>query len=210
MALCQRRHDRYRRPVTPRRRLALIALPILGLAACGGATKAATPAATVAPVTAAPTTAPPVVTTVAPTTVAPTTTVPPTTVAPTTTTTIDPMETARLAYAGLTSGTNPVIDELYKTYKASRHTLADVQTLCAVLAPVEESFANSIRDGNWPSSVQAEADALAKADAALTFNLYRCANATTLANAVAAWNTPDNVADAASAMRLALGMPINR
>jgi hypothetical protein len=65
MALSHWGHDEYRRQVIPRRTLALIALPLLGLAACGGAAaKAVEPATTAAPV----------VTTAAPTTVAPSTT----------------------------------------------------------------------------------------------------------------------------------------
>jgi hypothetical protein len=128
---------------------------------------------------------------------------------PTTTTTIDPIETARLAYAGLTSGVNTVIYESYETY-GNPPSRKNVQALCAVLAPAVETFANSIRDGDWPESVQDEADALAKVEAAEAGVYYQCANATTTDNALAAWNADSNTGAEASAMRLALGMPIDR
>jgi hypothetical protein len=181
----------------------LIAAIALVLAACGASKAATAPPATQAPtITQAP------ATTEAPTTLPPTTEAPTTTVPPTTTT-VDPMETARTAYAGLTSS-NFTLNDIYKKYNPL--SAKNIRAYCAEIAPIEEQFANSVRDGSWPASVQDAANTLAKTSAAVAGQEYACANAATPTEAVAAFNAIPGAPnqDAASAMRLALGMTLDR
>lgn len=191
-------------------KLAVLAIgATLALAACSGGSQSAEPTTTQAPTT----TAAPITTTVVPPTTMPPTTMPPTTEAPTTPTTIDPMETARLAYAGLTGELNPALAAANEKYGTP--TTKTVRAECAELAPIVERFANAIRDGDWPQSVKDEADTLSKSEAADTGHLYACANAATGSAAIPDWNAYiDNATGpgsaAASAMRLALGLPIDR
>jgi hypothetical protein len=179
-----------------------IILALVGLAACGGGSKPAAAPTTPAPVTAAPTTA------------APTTTEPPTTVPPTTTTApppADPMETGRTIYAGITASYNPALSAIQAKY-SNPPKASQVKAECAELAPLNEDFAKQVQSWTWPASVQPAATALANQAAAVAGYFYQCANATTTADATAGWNAANaaDTSDKASAMRLALGMPIER
>jgi hypothetical protein len=80
------------------------------------------------------------------------------------------------------------------------------------MAPVNEKFANDIKAATWPPDAQDEADALSAAAAGDAGVLYSCAKATTDSGAQAtlAGHNFQTAADAASAMRLALGLPIDR
>ncbi len=80
---------------------------------------------------------------------------------------------------------------------------------CQLMAPAEEAFASAVAAGPWPESAQDEAAALAQASAAAAGQAYACAAAST-GSAALAHLTGTSVDDAASAMRLALGLPINR
>jgi hypothetical protein len=152
-----------------------------------------------------------VATTAAPTTTLPqTTTTPPTTEPPTTTTTVDPMAVAPLQYTALAYENNTALAAINAKY-ANTLSERNLRATCAETAPVVEAFANGVASTAWPEPVQDEAAALAKDAAAGAGDLYDCANARTAADAIPAWNRyADRGGDAASAMRLALGLPIER
>ena len=192
----------------------LFALAVLVLAGCGGsaATKAADSAAapTIAP-GAGPTIGAPADTSATPaTTMAPPSiTAPPTTPAPTTTT-LAPMDKAKVAYFVLVADLNPKLDMIYKRYP--NPTAKNIRALCAEVAPLQDGFARGVQAYPWPASIKPKADALAVAVAGDVGVYYQCAKAPTGGEAVDDWNAHDfNVSsNAVSAMRLALGLPIDR
>jgi hypothetical protein len=181
------------------KRTTAMCMALLIAAACSNksSTVATQTAATVAATTAvvAPTTAAPTTTEATTTTLAPTTTV-----APTTTTTIDPMELARTNYFVIASESNAVSTGLGPA--------AQSRSYCQTLAPVVEKFAKDLRATKWPADVQKEIDALVAVSAAEAGDLYSCANAKS--DYDAGLVPIRGVSAEASAVRLALGLPINR
>jgi hypothetical protein len=121
------------------------------------------------------------------------------------------METSRTIYAGLTSALNPALNAIYAKY-GNPPSAKNLKASCGELAPLYEDFAKGVQSWTWPASVQNDADALAKKSATVAGDFYECANATTNSAANAGWTAAvvAAIGDEASAMRLALGMPIER
>lgn len=187
------------------RRIWVGVLVLLGGACSGGSGDE--DAAVATSTTVVPSTAP------AATTAAPTTTIPPTTTTVAeTTTTLDPMEAARLEYFGASSDFNTRTAEIWSRYEdGGGVSEGEAQAYCAEMAPIEEQWAQQIAGYAWPETVRDEADALAKAAAGMAGTFYDCADETgRAAYEVLAAMPLDASSAEASAIRLALGLPIGR
>jgi hypothetical protein len=119
------------------------------------------------------------------------------------------MTLAQQAYFYISGTYNTALGDLTKKY-GDPVSPKNLKALCADIAPVSEQFANEINKYAWPASVKDAAANLAKAEAANAGHYYECANAKTTSDALAAWNLATAGSAEASAMRLALGLPIER
>lgn len=158
-------------------------------------------------------------TTGAPSTVAETTTSTTSTTSTTTsttlapTTTLDPMELARQQYYVISGESNNAKTFVENAYPNLGYRQAPAY--CAAMAPIDEKFANDLKAAVWPEEVQDEIDALAAVDAEIAGIYYQCAGAPGTqsaqeANFAALEDAGNRAGGAASALRLALGLPIDR
>lgn len=203
------------------RRAVMCVVALVALASCGSGGKSTGASTTVAATSSVATTS--VATTLAPSateaptssassststsTTSSTTSTTTTTVAPTTT--VDPVADGQTRYFAISSTYNAVWEEAHAQF-GDNISASEARPYCALLAPAEEDFARAIQAGPWPEDAQDEAATLAQASAAEAGNLYVCANAASGTAALTAMGNGSAASDASSAMRLALGLPIER
>lgn len=191
----------YRRTATI---MMMLAIPAV-LVSCSDNGGTSAPSSTTPPTAVA-------VATAAPTTVLATTTtaVPTTTTEAVTTTTLSELEAAKLAYFNFTSEINAVVEEA----NAIGTAWSSAPAICALLAPAVEKFAQQVLEYDaWPTAAQDEIDALVVANAAVAGYYYDCAQAPGTQSAqepIWALLTSSDGQAAASAVRLVLGLPIDR
>lgn len=216
------------------KRWGLVGIGALALGACGSSTKAAAPtdapttvttsttgaivttttvAVTVAsPTIAATTTAAPATTTT--TTSAPVTTT--TTVAPTDPpTTVDPMKAAADFYLFTATAANNQYDNIAKRYPGTTIAWKNWPAYCAELAAVDDTFAKGLAGYSWPANVEATLKAQEAVEAELAGIEYTCSHTKGTFGAMspvlaASRAASDRESAAASATRLALGLPLDR
>lgn len=142
-----------------------------------------------------------------------TTTIPMTTEAPTTT--FDPLTAGQLAYFGISSELNARLFALYDEVGETIE-LSEVKHYCQVEAEVSEEWTKRLKEATWPSEAQAAIDEMIASNAASAGLSYACANARTnreamdILNSQALIDADVRVNAAASAVRVALNLPIQR
>jgi hypothetical protein len=189
-----------------------------GLSACSGGTGAESPTPPTTPAVEAPTSGP---ATASPST-APTSTLPPppttqatTTLPPPTTTTIATPTPAQ-AYLLIVGPNNQVQNDLWAKYagspRGSINTVAKYAAWCAESAPLDEALAAQLKAVAWPADVIDEMTRLLNALAVEAGAKYACAKATNWDGVAAAYpeSIPDETSAAASLVRAALGLPLDR
>jgi hypothetical protein len=146
-----------------------------------------------------------------------------TTTLPVTTTTLSEAEVAeaelkaaQAAYFTFSSEINGVIVTVWEPWPEGA-PWAELPGICAVLAPAVERFATQLAGYDWPADAQDEVDAQVAVKAKEAGLYYSCASSPgTQAGQSVTWaalEDPAAVAEssaAASATRLALGLPIDR
>lgn len=194
--------------LTARTRFGLTLTALAVATGCSGG-EDATEAETTAPVMVAAATS----TTLAPA-LTPTSAV--TTTLPATTTTVDEMIAAQGAYFVFASEINGATTSAWAPYPDGV-PWSEAPALCAVLAPATERFANLLAGYDWPDSAQDEIDAQVAGIARDAGLYYDCAGAPGTADGQSfTWQLLEDPAavaarsSAASATRVALGLPIDR
>jgi len=138
--------------------------------------------------------------------------VPTTTVAPTTT--LDASTLAQQQYFYISSAYNQARTDVGNSF-ASPLPWSDYPAFCAQMAAIEEQFAHDVAAYDWPAEADDEANALAATSAAVAGNLYECSHREGTRAAqqplLDAYDAAaQSASDAASAMRVAIGLPIDR
>jgi hypothetical protein len=91
------------------------------------------------------------------------------------TTTIEPMEAARVAYGALVLATKPLFAEVSAFYDANGIVpWADIPRMCLADLDAARVFADGLRNIIWPPAIADEADAAAKAYARDASTAERC------------------------------------
>lgn len=143
------------------------------------------------------------------TTAAPTTTaVPTTTAAPTT---AAPSFTPQESYFLIASTFNAKREESRQFLDSNGYLIPSrAFEYCTLMAPAYETFASEFSKVQWPAAAQDEAASQAASSAADAGVLYRCAGASNIDEAYTIFADHDwtTTASNASAMRLALGLPL--
>jgi hypothetical protein len=196
--------------------ISLAAALALLLAACGGSDDTASLATSESSATteAVETTIPE--TTVPETTEAPATTEETTTTEATTTATLDPLTQSQTAYYLITSDTNGRRFEMNERYGAVNGVLwSDMPAFCAEQAVIDEDVIRMLGETAWIPDAQDEIDEMIAASIASLTYTYQCASApgTFEAQSVisdASLEASNRAGEAASAVRFALGLPIDR
>lgn len=156
---------------------------------------------------------------VANTTLPPSTTLPATTTTEAaTTTTLSELEQAQIAYFYASGEINGVTTREWD--KACGSSGPNCNSLswrawrdfCVAVAPAIERFAAAVAAYKWPENAQDEADALVKRQALEAQIMYRCKDADSSSEIRAISKDLDALGEygEASALRLALGLPINQ
>lgn len=151
------------------------------------------------------------------------TTEPPTTTGATTTTTtgaptttVDPLVQSQTAYFVITSDTNGRGAELFESLRdGDGIPWESMPAFCTERAVIDEDFVRMVQETSWIPEVQDEIDELVAANVASLTYTYQCSNAPGTYDAqepidAAGAASIQRVGEAASAVRFALDLPIER
>jgi len=135
----------------------------------------------------------------------------------TTTTTVDPRQAVGARYQQIAGDANAQDEAVADKYFGAGDTLpwSKVPAFCAETAPIDEGFATALQGNSWPLDVQDEINEQVAAHVAVAALERNCAAAAGTSVAQSPYTAKINTANtraitAATATRLALGLPPNR
>jgi hypothetical protein len=134
----------------------------------------------------------------------------------TTTTTLDPLTLSQGAYFLITSDSNGALYDLAEKYQSADGILwSDMPAYCAESIVIDERLIAQLSEAEWIPEAQEAVDELIAANLALLTYWYQCARAPGTFDAQAPIDelvieAGNRTAEAATAVRFALGLPIDR
>ena len=138
-----------------------------------------------------------------------------TTTEPVTTTTLDEATQARAAYFYIASVANSAQDLVTSAFPRTGIAWKNYPSYCAQLAPINEKFAADLTAFTWPATAQDEIATQAGVAAEVAGLYYECSHDKGTGSALIGVsgridNANARAAAAASATRVALGLPVDR